>query len=241
MISEKKFSKEYQSFWAEQTPWFRDFYNSDMVLGRRFSTPVALQEDSRFIYVTNIVATTHFKNLTVKPGCTVEESFTDSISFLDVFSETLRRKYLLSETNKEIIIIQAERLNGFYGGNLVYDPPFPGHGLMANCKGDLIYGTTLVEIKAPSVKEGRKPFNPEDFRQILTYCALNYLAGEKYVINKINLVNPRMGYLWQSDLEEFVNLISGASAAELFESTGSYLLELSESLDNAMNFFETNY
>ncbi len=124
---------------------------------------------------------------------------------------------------------------------LIYDPSFPGHGLMANCKGDLLYGTTLVEIKAPNVDEGRKPFNPEDFRQVLIYCALNYLAGEKYVINKINLVNPRTGYLWQSNLEEFIFKISKVSSFELFESIGRYLLDLSESRDDAMGFFEINY
>jgi hypothetical protein len=241
MISEKIFSNGHQSFWAENTPGFSDFYNSDMVLGRRFSVPIASQEESKLIFATNIVATTHFKNMTIKPGCTIEESFIDSIPVLDIFSETIRCAYPLNEDNKKIIEIQAERLDGFYGGNLIFDPFFPGHGLMANCMGDLLYGTTLVEIKAPMVKVGRKPFNPEDFRQILTYTALNYLAGEKYPINKINLVNPRMGYIWQSGLEEFIYLISGASSVVLFESIGNYLLDLSESIDNAMNFFDTNY
>ena len=153
----------------------------------------------------------------------------------------MRNNYPLSSENKEIIKIQAERLDGFYGGSLIYDPPFPGYGLMANCRGDLISGTTLVEIKAPVIKEGRKPFNPEDFRQLLTYCALNYLAKEKRNINKIHLVNPRMGYLWQADLEEFVYLISRSSSTELFESIGNYLLELADSVDTAMNFYEINY
>ena len=88
---------------------------------------------------------------------------------------------------------------------------------------------------------GRKPFRPEDFRQLLTYCAMNYLANNIYDIQKIHLFNPRMGYLWQSDLEEFVFLISNSTSADLFESIGNYLSELSESIDSAMGFYNSDF
>ena len=40
-----------------------------------------------------------------------------------------------------------------------------------------------------------------------------------------------MGYLWESDLEEFIYVITDSNSSELFESIGDYLSELSDSID----------
>ena len=241
MISEKKFAKEHQSFWEEHTPLFREYYASSNLLGKKIGKPIEIPEDSMQVYINNLIATTHFKNIVADPDSTVEKSFNDSIPVIDVFSRKKRENYSLTDDYRQIITIQAERIAGLYSGKLIHDPPFPGCGLMSNCNGDLICGTTLVEIKANREMNGRKPFRPEDFRQLLTYCALNYLANDLYDIRKIHLFNPRMGYLWQSDLEEFVYLISNTTIADLFESIGNYLSELSESIDSAMGFYNSDF
>ena len=241
MISEKKFAKEHQSFWEGHTPFFGEYYASINVLGKKIGKPIDIPENSMEVYINNLIATTHFKNLLSNPDYAVEQSFNESIPVIDIFSKKKREAYSLTEDYKQIISIQAERITGLYTGTLIHDPHFPGCGLLSNCNGDLICGTTLVEIKANREMKGRKPFRPEDFRQLLTYCAMNYLANDIYDIQKIHLFNPRMGYLWQSDLEEFVFLISNSTGADLFESIGNYLTELSESIDSTMGFNDSSF
>jgi len=240
MISEKNFAKRYTSFWVEHTRWFSDYYATTDALGKRKVKPIDLPENPGHVYINNIIATTHFKNISSDPGYDIELSYNESNPLIDAFGKKKRENYSFTGDNRQIVTIQAERLAALYAGNLIHDPAFPGCGLMTNCKGDLLYGTTLVEIKAYR-EIGRKPFHPEDFKQLLTYCALNFLAGNIYTIEKIQLFNPRMGYLWQSDLEEFVFLISNSTSAVLFENIGNYLTELSESIGHSSGFSDINF
>ena len=230
IISEKKFAEAHTSFWKEHLPWFSNYYSTINSLGKRFGRPIEIEEASDQVYINNIIATTHFENISKDPDCKIDKSFKESIPIISAFSKQKRINYLLTEEYREIISIQAERLNSKYNKILVHNPFFPGYGVMGNCRGDLLCGTTLVEIKA-NRQGNRRPFKPADFRQLLVYCALNYLADGKYVINKIELFNPRMGYLWESDLEEFIYVITDSNSSELFENIGDYLSELSDSID----------
>ena len=241
MISEKIFAKEYNSFWTEQTPWFRDYYSSISPRIRKIGKSIDYPEDSNHIFINNIISTTHFRNLSLDQDYTIDQSYADSIPVINIFSKPNNGNYFLTEDYRQIIKIQAERLQGRYSGSVIHSPFFPGCGLMANCNGDLLYGTTLVEIKARMEKQGRKPFRPEDFRQVLVYCALNYLANDNYDIQKIQLFNPRMGVYWESDLQEFIYLISNSTSSALFESIGSYLTEQPESIDLASGFSDSSF
>lgn len=93
---------------------------------------------------------------------------------------------------------------------IVPRPPFAGCGLLAACRGDLLIGQTLYEVKA--VEEG---FEQPDIRQLLTYCTLNF-AAPRYDICQVGLVNPRKGTFFRSDLEVLVQNLSGKSSTELF-------------------------
>jgi hypothetical protein len=93
---------------------------------------------------------------------------------------------------------------------IVPRPPFAGCGLLSACRGDLLIGQTLYEIKA--VDEG---FTQPDLRQLLTYCALNF-AAPRYAIRSAGLLNPRLGTFFRSDLEWLVQSLSGREPAELF-------------------------
>jgi hypothetical protein len=240
MISEKNFAKSYTSFWVEHTPWLSDYYLTKDALGKRKVKLIDLPENPDHVGINNIIATTHFKNISSDPEYDIELSYKESIAVIEVFGKKKRETYSFTDDYRQIVTIQAERLSGLYAGNLIHDPAFPGCGLMTDCKGDLLYGTTLVEIKAYREFK-RKPFHPEDFKQLLIYCALNFLAGNIYPIEKIQLFNPRMGYLWQSDLEEFVFLISNSTSAVLFENIGNYLTELSESIGHSSSFSDINF
>ena len=227
MISERAFAESYKSFWMENTPFLSEYCSLPEARGRRFARSVSLPEISYHVSLNNLVATTHFRNITQDPDYPVDQSYRDSFQTLAIFSPNHLKQYKLNDNYKKIVTIQAERLASQYCGSMIHDPEFAGYGLMGKCRGDLIFGNVLVEIKANTGKRYNKPFENKDFRQVIVYCALNYLAGSPYKIKKLNLFNPRMGFLWQSDIEGFIYRISGATSIELFNSIGSYLLSLS--------------
>ena len=235
MISEINFAKGYSAFWTANAPNLGDYTSSALSVGKRIGKAISLPEDPHHVAVNNLIATTHFRNISARPECTVEESMDASIPIINVFYSSWKDRYDLTENYRKIITIQAERLGAMYVGKLVHDPPFPGCGIMTNCNGDLLSGTTLIEIKAHRDTR-KKPFRLEDFRQLLVYLALNYIAGSIYDIRKIHLFNPRMGYLWQSGVEEFIYLVSNTTSESFFKSMGTFLSELSESPDFLTGF-----
>jgi hypothetical protein len=100
---------------------------------------------------------------------------------------------------------------------IVARPPFAGCGLLAACRGDLLIGHTLYEVKA--VDGG---FVQPDLRQLLTYCALNF-AAPRYDIREVGLLNPRQGTFFCSDLEWLVQNLSGRESSELFHEIIDFL------------------
>lgn len=95
-------------------------------------------------------------------------------------------------------------------GLIVPCPSFAGCGLLPACRGDLLIGQTLYEIK--SVDRG---FHQPDLRQIVVYCALNF-ASPQYDIRRVGLLNPRRATYFDSDLEWLIQNLSGKGSAELF-------------------------
>lgn len=95
-------------------------------------------------------------------------------------------------------------------GLIVPRPSFAGCGLLSACRGDLLIGRTLYEIKA--VNRG---FHQPDLRQTVVYCALNF-ASPQYDIRRVGLLNPRRGTYFDSDLEWLIRNLSGKGPAELF-------------------------
>lgn len=230
MISEKNFARDYPSFWDEYTPGFRDFYKTEASIGKKRAKDIEIPEEGIHVYVNNIIATTHYRNIITDSEYSIADSFEDSKPIIDVYSKKRREEYTLTEDYKKIISKQANRLAVCYRGNLNHDPEFPGCGILSNCRGDLLWGKTLVEIKATRDSGRRAVFRPEDFRQLLIYCALNYLAGDMYEIVNIQLFNPRRGYRWEANLDDFVSMISESTTAELFEQIGWFLSDLSETI-----------
>ena len=228
MISERKFAESYKTFWDEAVPHLSYYCSTSEARGKRFGRAIEIPEIGYHVSFNNIIATTHFKNISTDLNYPLKQSYIDSMPVMRIFSENYAKGYKLTEDYQEIIMIQTERMACQYAGKLVHDPSFPGYGVMANCRGDLICGSTLVEIKANTGKKYNKPFETRDFRQLIVYCALNYLAGHKYRINKVNLFNPRMGFLWQSDIDGFIFHITRSTSAELFHTIGDFLLALSE-------------
>lgn len=95
--------------------------------------------------------------------------------------------------------------------NILPRPIFDGCGYVDTSEGDVLTGTTLYEIKTVD-----RPFRSVDIRQLVTYCALNYLSG-RYMIDCIGIFNPRRGVYVVISLEEVCYEISGLSSQELFD------------------------
>lgn len=109
----------------------------------------------------------------------------------------------------------ANRLQAYFstvsnGNQVLTNPFFKGCGFLNNCIGDVIVNETLYEIKMVN-----RNFRISDCKQILTYCALNYVS-KQYKLNKVALFNPRSGKLATFNIDDFCLTLSGKSSTFLF-------------------------
>lgn len=72
--------------------------------------------------------------------------------------------------------------------HLIFDPSFDGLGFLNSAEGDILFGDSLIEVKA-----GYRNFSVNDIRQLLVYLTLNHYSRSPHEINKVELYNPRMG------------------------------------------------
>jgi len=94
-------------------------------------------------------------------------------------------------------------------GSLIFEPAFPGCGIVDEANGDIYAHGTLFEVKA-----GDRSFRATDVRQLLTYAALNH-ASERYSIESLGLVNPRHGTRAIFALDECCLQMAGESAPDV--------------------------
>jgi hypothetical protein len=111
-------------------------------------------------------------------------------------------------------IQQVKRLRAFFldvRDTIEVLPKFPGAGFIETCEGDVYSDGTLFEIKA-----GHRPYKSVDFKQLLTYAALNYASASR-PLDRIGLFNPRMGTSFVAGLDVIAAEISGCSSVELLQ------------------------
>jgi hypothetical protein len=97
--------------------------------------------------------------------------------------------------------------------SIVLRPMFPGCGYVDASEGDVIFGTTLFEVKTVD-----RPVRSSDIRQTITYAALNAASPSGgFKIDGVGLFNPRRGQLCRFEIDNVCSEISGRSAQELFE------------------------
>lgn len=96
-------------------------------------------------------------------------------------------------------------------GDITFYPTFKGCGYLSSCQGDIIKGQTLIEVK--SVSGG---FRSEHLRQTLAYLALNY-AGKQFNIDRLCLVNGRLGTLLPISTRSLSVRISGKDEPQLLD------------------------
>jgi len=226
MISEHKLASTYSSFWRVALPFsdaftrrmnlatqaFAQYYELDVASDR-----AALVSEMSFRLLGRI-----FRNAEASlDRAAVDESAQEAWSYIARFPDS---GLLPAPTASEIAEAQvlSARLNTFFrdegaGEPLIVNPSFDGCGLVDNCAGDILAGTTLYEIKNVD-----RNFRIVDVRQLIVYCALN-AEKPKYPINSVGLVNGRSGRFYRIDLDLLALDLAGSSAADLFSEVVTFM------------------
>lgn len=120
-------------------------------------------------------------------------------------------------------IVLATRIASFVASrsaaNIVVEPTFPGCGWVDEARGDVLTDNALFEVKA-----GERRFRSIDLHQLLTYCALNFVA-KSYDITNLGLVNPRWGTFIILDLDDLCTDCAGTSTADVLDEIVNYISE----------------
>lgn len=103
------------------------------------------------------------------------------------------------------------------GQSISIQPRFYGCGIIDQCEGDMLIGTTLWELK-----NVERDFRLADLKQLLTYCALNY-ASQQYQIESVGLVNARQGLCFTINLTSLAVMASAMSESELLGEIVRYI------------------
>lgn len=107
-----------------------------------------------------------------------------------------------------------DRLLEFFAGERsprMFRPVFPGCGYLDGSEGDVLCNGVLFEVKTVD-----RRYRSAEFRQLLTYSALNFVS-HKYDFDRVGICNPRRGTFLVVSLSDLAHRTAGVSAPELFE------------------------
>jgi hypothetical protein len=224
MISEATFARGYSSFWNGIIPWINQYTKA---INERYLTslmnPIKGTEDPSYRSINSIIAFNIYRNKCQGKTITLDESFRQTKDEIKNYPRNNLDKYIFDKNNENIIKQLSDRLFEIYfSKDILIDPFFPGCGVMANCKGDILFENSLVEIKS-----GERTLQASDIKQLLVYCGLNEIAGKKYKIDKIVYFNPRMGVLWNGDINLVFRSISSITLVDFYQDLEDFLISMS--------------
>ena len=224
MISEHRFVSSFSSFWRELLPTGDAYIRNQNLQLQRFETPLdsSLPPERRSFVnelafrLLSLVNAPNGKPLTDLSKSAMEKAVCETVSYIGRFPQSLEKKVSVP-TEDEIreALLLAKRLSSFLqshmdkGEELTFFPKFRGCGLIEECEGDVLTGSTLYEVKS-----GDRKFRLIDVKQLLVYCALNYV-NTMYNIDRVTLLNPRVGVFLSQPLEVLARGVAGVSASEL--------------------------
>jgi len=135
-------------------------------------------------------------------------------------SEVALPKMIAGEINEAVALAKNLKNCMTYtnpGKSIITRPHFIGCGIVDNCEGDILVGTTLYELK-----NVERDFRLTDIRQLLTYCALNTASGRRD-IDTVGLINARSGLSYKMNVNKLSFLVAGVSSDELFGDVIRYI------------------
>lgn len=220
MISEKKFSSSYTSFWDSLAPMLTPYVNKvNRDWTERFARSVPFLEPEADRGLTNEVAFKLFEY----------HSLGDKVNFNKAVLEVRKRLERIDPEVKEAkfskheaihILSNFKEFSAFINecpSEMIFHPKLNGCGLLRFCEGDLQFGNSICEVKA-----GDRNFRGVDFRQILTYAALKYFQDDS-CFTYLYLLNPRRGVFFKEKLDLITYAISGLTHIDFFNRMRKFL------------------
>ena len=225
MISELTFIKENNTFWQNLLPGSDQYIRlvNSVILSEVYK-PLEIEESPERRVLTNNISFALFRML-IRNELKVEELAdfdynTDSAKKIiskEIFklsSIRLREQLVLEINSEEKLVIEklSKRLYDYYSNKeqVVVHPYFEGCGFLNAAEGDVLYNSTLSEVKS-----GNSKFKIRDLRQLFTYLALNFANKTKFNITHIELFNPRRGEQWIDNVEDLAYKLAACSLQDL--------------------------
>lgn len=211
MISERLFAAWFPSFWRELLPFSNAF-----VRGVNSEWGDVLNDSSGIEPIRRSVLNESAVRVYCLPkserGVNLDDVVAEVENWLRAPIEKLT-EYQRSEISWMIRNLD-ERYPVVRGGahqSHSFSPQFPGCGILSECQGDFLLNKVLVEVKS-----GFRTFRTVDFRQALTYAALNY-AGSHYDIHELALYNARLDRCVSLSVDDLCLQMAGERAVDIFE------------------------
>ena len=223
LISERKFSQGFASFWRSVLPMGETYTRRINHEAERFAPPMQTVIDpQRSAFISELgfryysrAADSFLNGLSVNvlPGPVQEDLATETWNYIRTLSGSPKMSGKPVPEDWVAAEELARRLAAFFWfrrtGEMVFYPRFPGCGMIDDSVGDVLSGYELYEVK-----NVERDFRSIDLRQVLIYCALAY-AAELPEVRSVCLVNARQGIFYASDLEEVAWGVAGTSVPEL--------------------------
>lgn len=219
VISERKFSNSFSSFWNELLPTADSFVRRMNLSLERYCLPT----ESRFEVnrdrrsVINELSFRLFMSLAKGKKISVNDKMKMSLE-VSHYIEKLAPNINIDQPISKDELEEAESLSSALAqyfsvaglNKLRFWPVFRGCGRINSCKGDIIIDDKLVEVKA-----GDRHFRITDVRQVITYLTLNSIS-KQYDIQHIALVNPRKGLFFETTVEVLIEDCSQRKPVDVF-------------------------
>ena len=214
MISERIFSRSYSSFWKDLLPFSEAFVRGVNSRWPKLDEPLHKHEPMERA-VVNEAAVRLYRR-------TASGLSLDMINAIDSIHEAATwlncAGIQIDEIGVEETLLMAGALQSRFGrSELLFAPMFRGCGILSACAADFIVHDILVEVKS-----GHRAFRSADFRQILTYLALNTI-DERFRIESICLFNPRLWRELQIDVDNLCLQMAGAGAIDILPRIADFL------------------
>lgn len=219
MISERKFSNSFSSFWNELLPTADSFVRRMNLSLERYCPPTEsiLETDPDRRSVINELSFRLFMNLAKGKKLSSTDKTKLSIEVSNYIKKLAPNINITLPISKEELN-EAESLSSslteYFSDleikTLMFWPAFKGCGRIHLCKGDIISKDKLIEVKA-----GDRRFRITDVRQIITYLSLNSIS-KQYVLEHMALVNPRNGLSFETTVENLIDDCSRRKPVDVF-------------------------
>jgi len=219
MISERKFSNSFSSFWNELLPTADSFVRRTNLSLERYCRPTdsILDTNPDRRSVINELSFRLFMSLAKGKELSYNDKMELSVKvshYIEKLAPNITIDLPISQEELHEAESLSSSLSAYFSdreiGSLRFWPLFRGCGRMHACRADIIKNDKLIEVKA-----GDRHFRITDFRQIITYLSLNSIS-KQYVIENIALVNPRKGLSSEITVESLIGNCSRRKPVDVF-------------------------